>query len=169
MAFKIKARITGLEQIRQRLSMLAVAMQKRILRKAIAAAARVVLREAKLLCPAESGLLRKSLGYTVKVYRGGAVVVAIIGPRMGFKREVVIGNKGAAIMGTKKAEKILAGGGDIETRNPVKYAHFAELGSKHQAARPFLRPALDSTSGAAMAAMEEVIEQGIQDALRSAA
>lgn len=70
----------------------------------------------------ETGQLKKSLGVKVKRYKDG--VWAGVGPRSGFK-----------IMH------------DGKPRNPTQYAHLVELGTVRSAAKPFLRPAHESTKG----------------------
>lgn len=75
---------------------------------------------------AQSGLLWKSIGIVVRRYKATGQVLAVIGPRRGFKQTVEV------------------------VRNPTKYAHLVEFGTKHSRAKPFLRPAYDSNRRRAM-------------------
>lgn len=121
------------------------------LRKAVNAAASQVLKAAKSSVPVQSGLLKKSLGKKVRLYKGGTVAVALIGPRTGFKKIVVIAAGKGAVASTKKGQKLLAQGGRTYTRNPARYAHLVEK------KRPFLRPAMASSKDAASGAMAQIV------------
>lgn len=87
------------------------ALDRKVARKALKAGVnevtKNVLWDAKSLVPKRTGLLRKSLGRKVKSYRGGAIIVGIIGPRRGFRTVY----NGVPI-------------------NPVKYAHLVEYGRR---------------------------------------
>jgi HK97 gp10 family phage protein len=83
----------------------------------------------------DSGLLSKALGTTVKKTRMGQKT-ARVGPRSGFRQ--VVKRKG-------KSKPELA--------DPVKYAHLVEYGTSKTAARPFIRPALESSADQALSAM----------------
>lgn len=166
---KIAVKLNGLQDVMQRLNAVNGELRSTILRKATTAGAQVLTKEAKGRAPRETGLLRKSLGYKVRVYRGGELVLAMVGPRSGFKRSVVtLGSRGA-ISGTKAASKLLAAGGFAGTRNPVRYAHMSEFGTSRSAAKPFLRPALNAAHDRIVEIMRQTIEAGISSALSKAA
>jgi len=122
---------------------------KRVIRQAVRAAAKPVIKTARQLVPRVTGLLRASLGVRIKTYKRG-VVAAIIGPRVEFKSKIREGLEG------KQKKQI-----------PANYAHLVEFGTdrhvvvpKHKKAmtingelrgravpeskaKPFLRPAFD--------------------------
>lgn len=115
--FVIKGKLTGQQQLFGKLDGLKGSLQRKILRRAVTDAAKVVRDRAKANVPIQSGLLRKSIGTKIKTYKTG-VVVAIIGARTGFKREVTV--KGPR-------------GSYTQLRNPVYYAHLVEFGTKPHA------------------------------------
>lgn len=116
--------LQGHKKLQRKLARLAAAAQRRIVRPAVRKALSPINKAAKRNCPTETKLLRKSIGSKVKVYRYSGVVWGGVGPRTGFKRQVTVG-------------------GRSEWRNPTKYAHLVEYGTRHSPAQPFLRPALD--------------------------
>lgn len=139
MSFAIRGKIGGLGDVFRKLDGVKNALRNRILRAAVGDGMKVVLDAAKAGAPRDSGLLRRSLGRRVKVYRNSGVVVGIVGPRTGFKEAVA----------TKRGRTV--------TRNATKYAHLVELGTRRMAARPFLGPAWGSSARAAAAAIAERI------------
>src|SRR5262249_13600056 len=122
-------------------------VRKKVLRKAINEASKIVLKAAKANVPRASGLLKKSLGRKVKVYRASGTVVAIIGPRTGFKQDVHRDGRKVAVLA-----------------NPTKYAHLVERGTRHSPARPFMRPAFESTKPEVQSAMSSIIKAGLDEA-----
>lgn len=106
----------GLEAIER------TARKRAIVLKAVKAGAKIVQRRAKPATPKRSGALRQSIGIkTQKGSRGKTLAFAVIGARA-------------------KVSKVYRG----KTVRPAKYAHLVERGTKRTAARPFLKPALDS-------------------------
>jgi len=183
MPFAIKAEISGLEPLIKALQSLEKKAAKKILKDAVNDASKIVLKAAKANVPvATTGihheLLKKSLGRKVKVYRKTGKVIAIIGPRRGFKQ-------------TKSGKQLSALGKQFQDAgiDPAHYAHLIEFGRSaitHTEARalaipvqgwdavifrpragpvaphPFMRPALDSTQSAVKGAMEAAIKAGIE-------
>lgn len=162
MAFKIQGKITGLEDVLKSLKELPAKLRKKHLRKAVDKGGKVLLDSAKQKAPVETGLLRKSLGKKVKVYPSG-VAVCVIGPRKGFKREVIQTAKGVALFSAKKhADE----DGERSFRDPRFYAHLVELGFTHPGgkqvpARSFLRSSFVEKKAEVRARMIEVIKAGI--------
>jgi len=136
-----------------------------ILRQAMRKATAIVVKAAKSKVPTRTGLLKKSIGAKVKMYKSGEVV-GIVGPRSGFKKKVVLLGRRGAILGTKKAGKLLAAGGKEAMQNPTRYAHLVEDGSRHASPHPFLRPALASSKSAVKAAMAQAIRDGLERVAR---
>ncbi len=91
-------------------------------RKAVNRSTNPMLKASRAKAPVRSGLLRKSLGKRVRTYVGSGTVVGLVGPRSKFE-------------GTFDGKKV----------KPVNYAKFVEFGNSRMAARPFLRPAFDSS------------------------
>jgi HK97 gp10 family phage protein len=156
MAFSVQYKMSGGRELQRALAKFSPGRQRAIARRALASASTLTLRAAKQRAPVETGLLRKSLGKKTKTYPNKGTVVVAIGPRTGFRRLVRVKGK-------------------LVRRNPTKYAHLVEFGSRPHtvgkgsslrkrrqrgvmhpgvAARPFLRPALDTTAQAAIAAFQ---------------
>lgn len=172
MAFKIKAEITGLEDlVKQLRDELPRRMQSKILKKAIGDGSKVILKAARQKVPkGETGLLKKSLGRRIKVYRLSGKVIAMVGPRTGFKKTK------AGRVRTKLGEEFSSAQVD-----PSKYAHLVEKGTKPHAikitngpfkgrtiqhpgspAQPFLRPALDNNIARVREIFATVIKEGLE-------
>jgi len=113
------------------MSSLNLDLQRRILKKALTTAAGPVMFREKQNAGRnkDSGLLADSIFVTVKVDRAGEATANI---RPSGKRVVVMQTEPD---GTKR---------QVRTRASA-YAHVVEFGSKHVAARPFVRPAVDQS------------------------
>ncbi len=122
-SFRIQGRIDGLQGLLGKLAEAGKNVQKKGCRKAVGAAGKIILWDARARVRRVSGLLAKSLGRKVKVYRGSGIAVAIVGPRKGFRQEV-----------TRDGEQVIS--------DPVRYAHLVERGTSHSQPMPFLEPAL---------------------------
>ncbi|HEY1191937.1 MAG TPA: HK97-gp10 family putative phage morphogenesis protein [Gemmata sp.] len=106
----------GLEAIQR------TAKKRAVTLKAVKAGAKLVQQRAKPNAPKRSGALRQSIGIkSQKGSRGKTLALAVIGAR-------------------SKVTKQVRG----KTVRPAKYAHLVEKGTKRSAAKPFLKPALDS-------------------------
>jgi HK97 gp10 family phage protein len=128
MVGKVTFEIRGAKEMEDLLKELGPNIASRIGDRALKAGAKPIIREAKRLCPKQSGELRKSIA--------GQVVKR---PRQNDERVVLIGFKPPA----------------------SRRAHFIEFGTSHNAAKPFMRPALDSQHGQALTAMAETLADGI--------
>lgn len=144
--FKIQGKIEGLGEVLARLDGVEKKTKKKILRKAVGQAGKILLKAAKQRAQKKSGLLRKSLGRKVKVYRNSGVAVAIVGPRTGYRQEV-----------SRDGRKPVMS-------DPIRYAHLVELGTSHSAAFPFLTPAIEENAERIKDAMAGVIADGIAKA-----
>ncbi len=151
MPFAIKAKLEGLDRALALLRELPKKLAKKTLRAGVNQATKLLLSEAKSRVPPSTGLLRKSLGRKVKVYKGA--VVGIVGPRKGFKIQV-----GVRMRGPNKGTPVYM--------DPVRYAHLVENGTSHSAAKPFLRPAFEATKGLIVTAFENIVLNAIEDAAK---
>jgi len=144
-------RVAGLAELYQTLEQLPLKLEKNILRGAIRAGAKVVADDARRRAPVLTeadprrvpGALAKSVRVMSTGVKGGVV-----------KGGVVVG-QGRTLVGRGAGRQVA----------DVFYAHFVEYGTVNMAARPFLRPAMDSKSGEAV----EVTAQYIRDRLESEA
>lgn len=176
MAYKVQGQVTGLAETLATLEGIKAAVRNRILRAAVTAGARLIAKKAKALAPRELGLLRKSIGQVVRVYRNSGVVVAVVGPRKGFRLPAKR-KKG------KWRETPVPPAGHA---NPLFYAHLVELGvAPHRIgkgsstrkktgsgrmhpghpAKPFLTPAATGQAAAVGAAMAKAVTEGLARAV----
>jgi hypothetical protein len=129
------------------------------LKKGVGRGSTRILNSAKARAPVdttshgvtEKGLYKKSLGKKVKAYRNGMTVVAVIGPRLGFKRP----------MGIRKRGKHK---GEAFYQDPANIAHLVEYGHGGPApapAYPHLRPAVDCNKEAVMEDIAEAVREEI--------
>jgi HK97 gp10 family phage protein len=144
------AHVDGLAAFRRDLQELGVELEKNMIRPALKAGGTVVRDEARLRAPIRSDAQRKKTGGT-RAKKDGTVVDRVRLPgnlrrsirvRMRTHRSRII----AAIGATKRAF----------------YAVFLELGTAHQPAEPFLRPAADAKQGETLRA----VEMSLRDQLR---
>ena len=151
MPFAIKGELQGLQGVLAALDRLKQGARNRILRKALPAAGKPMTKDAKTLAPRESGLLRKSIGAVTRTDKSGFVLV-IIGPRVGFKQQVKL--KKGRIFRQRGARTVWIPKPSPEQlsmmRNPIKYAHLVELGTRYRRAKPFLKPAFTRNERGAM-------------------
>jgi HK97 gp10 family phage protein len=142
-----KYKIHGINEIRKSLEKLPADLQKRAYRSALSSGARVIAKNAKRkLGKGESGLLKKSIGIKYLPATSRSQAMGIVGPRRGMG-------------GTWKGQK----------RNPTRYGHLVEKGTRHSAAQPFLRPALDESANEIFSKMSAMIERTIQRSIQSVA
>lgn len=123
-----------------------------ILRRAVTKGAQRLVKAMKGRVPVESGLLKKSLGYKIGISRKTGAVYAVIGPRTGFKRAVVLLDGRGALAGSKAGQRLKSKGGEETIRNPTRYAHLAER--KHG----WMKAAISQDGPAAMDDIRQVIE-----------
>lgn len=149
--------------------------------KALDAAARPILRQAKALVPKRYGALRQSLGVLKRRYSGAVAVV--IGPRRGLKSKLRSGlaNKGIRVEPANYAHLVEYGtrphrttkGSNIDqyrttvdrfgkaTTRLAKKAQGQDSGNVHPGSRPkpFLRPAVDANKQNVKGILERVIAE----------
>lgn len=158
---KIKTKVEGLEALYKHMAGWKESHVRKVIRPAITKAGRLIAKTAKRLAPKETGLLRKSIASKVKTYKSGSVV-AIIGPRIGFKREVTLKRvfriiNGRTVFFAKPKPEYLK-----MMRNPIPYAHLVEYGTSKTAAKPFMRPAWDQNKEQIKSLLQREIWNGIQ-------
>ncbi len=86
----------------------------------------------------DTGLLQKSIGLALRGKLGSKSVR--IGPRLGMRQKITRTDKRTG----RKYEEIA---------DPNNYSHLVEYGTSHSAAKPFIRPAIDSSQGQVVDAM----------------
>jgi HK97 gp10 family phage protein len=146
-------KVTGLDEVLGRMRGLAAKVQKKVAKDAVGKAGQIILWDAKGRVRKVSGLLRKSLGRKVKVYRNTGVATAVVGPRRGFKVVLGVRVRGKAAGKTYHAD-------------PTHYSHLVEKGTNRSQAFPFLGAALEASRGACEKAMADTIMAAVQEAGR---
>lgn len=119
----------------------------KILKKAVTESVKVVKQtvSSNAMSIKRFGFLAKSIGVKIKTYSEQKTAVAIIGPRSKWSKTV----------------------GD-KTYRPSYYAHLLEGGTKHSAAKPFLKPALDTTRDQYLSVLSDAIARNITTELNKA-
>lgn len=135
----ISIKVTGINDLRRAMDRLPAELKKRAEVPVLRAGAKPIHKSAKAKAPVGNeehpGQLKKSLGITVKKLRG--VYSARVGARTGYSVTLKNGKK----------------------KDPSKYIHLVELGTSHSAAKPFIRPAVDSTRGEVLGEMSKGLEK----------
>jgi len=142
----INFKMDGFKQLEKSLSKLPKALADGVERTALRQGAKPIEKKAKASVAVSSGLLKQSIGISVKKSRGGANkgnLSARVGARTGFTK----------IIGIKDSVPI--------KQNPVKYAHLVEYGTSRTAAKPFIRPAAESSHGEIMDGLAKGYEKGM--------
>lgn len=124
--------IQGLKGVEDALASAGPKLAKRAMRKALAAGAAKFVAEAQALAPVKTGRLKLSIKAVTK-----------LSPKQESGRTRV----GATGRGKE---------------DPGKYELYQEFGTRHQPARPFLRPAFDSQHEAAKNAFAEVMADEVK-------
>jgi len=131
--------LQGHKKLLRKLQRLPDAVQRRILRPAVNKALTPINRDAKRRAPKETGLLRRSIGKKVKVYKRTGVVWGAVGIRKGYKTQLPDGS----------------------WRNPEMYAALVERGTRTTRAQPFLRPAMDANRERALSILADAVRAGL--------
>ena len=161
----ITMRLVGVEKRKKRLDRLEVKVQKKIVGKAVSAAAKPMLKAAKANAPVLTGLLKLAMATASRTYRKSGSIVAVIGPRFW----------GAASEPTKlqvkrfAMQKTAAKRARAAKAVPAWYAHLVEGGTKYvpgkgggARAQPFMKPAFDRTKHRSLRIMRVKLWQGIR-------
>jgi len=136
MADGVKMEVHGLKELERKLLEMSPKLAKNALRAAVAAGARVVAAEARKNVPVDSGTLRRSI-YTKQIREesGDTQQTFYVGARQGKKEQA--------------------------KNRDGWYFPFVEFGTEKMAARPFMRPAFESTKDAAVQAIKTRLAERI--------
>jgi len=126
--------LKGTRELLNSINKLPFQLQKSAEVAVLRAGAKPINKAAKGKVPSDSGLLKKSLGINVAKVKG--ITSARVGARKGWRSEVV-----------RNGKKVIA--------DPSKYSHLVEYGTSHSSAKPFIRPAVESSQSQVLAAMAE--------------
>jgi HK97 gp10 family phage protein len=139
------------KDVQKALAKLPEELMKSSEKSVIRAGAKPILKSAQAKVPQVTGLLKKSLGITVKKPRGESYPTARIGARTGFQGKFL----GVRVSKSKKN----FGKKYNSYQNPFKYVHLVELGTSHSAAKPFIRPAIDAAQNEVIDAMAQGLDK----------
>ena len=119
-------KLVGDKELERELNKLEGKMIRRVIKPAIRTGLTPIQKQAKANVPVEDGFLREEI-----------------------KKHV--GKKGT--WGRVYVDSATYAGADGKRKNPNKYAHLVEFGTKHKAPRPFLRTAREAKQGEALQRM----------------
>lgn len=141
----ITVRVEGLTELRKALLELPKELQRGPLRSAVSAGAKVIQQQAIANAPEDTGVLKRAI-YRTRSRSGSSPVqeMHVVGWRSGWKYQA---------RRTKK--------GKLTTNRDAWYGRFIEFGTSKMAARPFLRPAFDTTKERAVVAIVEKLRAAI--------
>jgi len=132
----VDIKMHGIEDMQKRLKELGTKKALRAPAAAVRAGSRIIIDKSRSAAPVDTGQLKKSLGQKIKTYRRSKVVVSIFGVR----NKLVITPKGK--------------------RNPVKYAHLVEFGTRNGVRpNPFMRRSYSSSANSARIAVIDKMKQ----------
>ena len=135
--------IVGLKELEERLLKLERKAQNKVLRKALAAGGRVIVKAAKAKAAKRTGKLKKSITAAASVKRGGATPVRISDDTI-----IYVKSKAGAYV-------------NMGFSRGAFYGQFVELGTKFMPSKPFLRPAMGENQVAAVEKFREIMSAAI--------
>ncbi len=147
-------KIDGLKELEKSLKELPEVLRGKPLRNAVSAGAKVVLDEAKNRVPiGDTGNLKKSLyRYRSRSQSGIGKETFLVGVR-----------KGKGTYGdTRRNRRLGIVGKKYTTQGEAFYWRFLEFGTNKMPAKPFLRPAFESTKTRAVEVMKERLAKAIE-------
>ena len=152
---QIRLKLDGFEELRLTILKLPLQLQNRAEASVLRAGGVPIRKAAKRYAKAskDSGLLMKSIGLNVKKIKG--VYTVRVGPRNGFTGP------------PKQVKDRKTGNMKTIVPNPVFYAHLVEGGTSRTAAKPFMRPAIDSAQGEVIEAMGKGLEKHLDRLVKS--
>lgn len=134
------------------------------MRRSLAAGGGVFKKAAKPASPKETGLLSRAWRVKgVKVRRGVAYRVQVKSMKTAIRKT----KKGQLrAMSAKKQADAVASKQKVKYRNPARYAHLVELGTKKLSARHFLKSMFKAKESAAHAAIRARARKEIERAAK---
>jgi HK97 gp10 family phage protein len=141
----LDVKFAGLQQLDEALKGLSDKLQRNVLRAALRAGAKEIADEAKRLVPVKSGRLRDTIRVTSRIVRGVPTAKVVVGGKSkGTKKGAFYA---PMIEFGTQPHTIRSRSGSPLRFNGVKVLQVRHPGAKK---KPFMRPASDSRSGAAV-------------------
>lgn len=150
-----KLNVRGLKEVQKQLEQVAAETQAKVLRGAMRDAMQPVLEDAKARVPRDTGATAEGLVLgSAKVNGSSAIAVGI----------QIVNNSARQ----KQTNMAAAAFGEAQSKSlpPSRRWHFIELGTAHQAARPFLRPALIRHAAGVVARLAHAVSERVRKALK---
>lgn len=152
-------KMEGFGELEKALSALPERVERNVLRKALRAGGRKIIKRARQNIKDKTGTLSKSLGIKVKRTRKGSMVGIEVGARSGKKQKYDGFYAHMVEFGTRP--HAIGRGDNVESGG--KLTRGKQKGRQHPGmkARPFLRPAVDSTQSDVLNTIKEKMKDGI--------
>jgi HK97 gp10 family phage protein len=140
--------VKGLKELQAMLDTLPAKMEANIMRSALRAGANVVKNEAQANVPVDTGTLRKGLKVSTRLKRGRVTASVRATGKHGWLAHFLEFGTAAHVIKAKPGKMLVFAGGAYRAVNHPGIRP-----------RPFLRPALDSKSSAALVAVGNQIKK----------
>lgn len=152
----VTVKITGLEELQQKLEEIPTKLAKRSLRKALRAGANVIRNAIVTLAPKDTGFLSRHFGTRISVMRDELAATAYVGPQ--GKIDYPLYSSGAYKIKRKhgKVHKV----GRIAV---ASVARFLEFGTMKMGKKPFMTPAFEDKKSEAVDAITTELKEGLDD------
>ena len=167
-AIQFRMEVRGLRKLDKKLNKLGKSVTKGMLSKAVTQGLKPVKDEVKRMARGvkDTGTLARSITVKkVKSRKGTSVgIVGAWNKKYTIKRKARTRRIRDATSGKYGSEKIKAKDRTAkeEIKNPAKYAHLVELGTKRSRAKPIFKPAIRATKRQAERAMIRVLKTEVQ-------
>jgi HK97 gp10 family phage protein len=119
--------LNGVAGVLQALADIDKKVARKALKEAVKEAVKPVLKAARAKVPVDTRTLKKALGTKIKPYKNSLTVVGIVGPR---KDKGGKDKSGKARVSKRKKLVRTSASGRQYFRDPVKYAHLLEFGTR---------------------------------------
>jgi HK97 gp10 family phage protein len=120
-------KLEGSETLAAQLALLPDKVRKAVERKAMDEANKTVAAALRANVPKDTGALQKSISQVRRSYKGGNIVVGVVGANTAYTGYVTKNKKGKKVF--KRSKKVAGNSG---FRNPAKYSHLVEYGTKNR-------------------------------------
>lgn len=145
MASALTVQTIGLKEAIQGIVGFSISVRRKVIRTAVSKGASILRAEAARRAPESSGTLRKNLGIKVALSKDETRCRAFIGGKRGIKTQVSIKASGGTkvlatftkrkdktikVSGVKRLAKAIASGATTTMRQPSRYLHLVEGGTR---------------------------------------
>lgn len=159
--------VIGWEEVSRTLREFPGRIQQKVVRRAIAAAARAVRDEARVNVPVRTGALKSKIISGTRKPKKPGEIVAVVGIAKGkfymkddgtLDRKLKSGSSYRVRARKNKARVVVV--------NPRRYAHLVEFGSKNNQPSAFMRRAARAKAGEVVAIIEKAVRSSVARELK---